>query len=90
MTGADFPGRIKNKLADRLHEKGFEISPWDLKVCRERVYGGDGIRWEGHGTSKGQRFRFHSFDTMTDCAKWGVTAHKPDGMDLEFSAAEPK
>lgn len=83
---SDEPGRIKEKLALLLQAQGYAVSEYEL----ERVYGNkynDLARWNGY---EGQyhpdvtRIFFYSWDSMTDCVRYGITCtvHGPYEVEV--------
>ena len=93
---SDGPGRVRVRLAERLYEHGIEVDPADL-VTQEGDYRKntwDLCRWCTYNARKdGFVANVHSYDTMTECARRGITlAHDSRDMpnDFEAHAVEPE
>ena len=82
----DVPGRVRIRLAKMLQEKGFCIEATDLMPTegdyRIRKLQWDVEAWAGYGAHPdGTSAQFHSYDTMTDCIRFGFEC----GSDRELS-----
>lgn len=76
------PGKVRLKLAEMLRAKGFDVQAEDLWIqlggYRHRNW--DLARWGHYPTG------VHSWDTMTDCVRYGFDV----GKDNELSANVPQ
>ena len=83
------PGKIRQKLSLLLEEKGVIINPLDL-WSQKGYYthrNHDLARWGGHAHYNGHLAILCSWDTMTDCVKYGIEI-SVKGNEIEVSYAE--
>lgn len=100
------PGRIKLKLADViLRDTGIVVDPYDLwtqqGAYRSRYWdlarwGGDGAKFAPEEAEKfgmTHKFSICSWDTMSECAKYGITIvgdPRRDRITIELCRKEEK
>ena len=74
------PGRLRWRLAELLEDAGYKISPYELYPAQgyHRQKRSDCYSWEGFGELNGVTVWFTSWDTMTECVRFGIHI-EPDG-----------
>jgi len=97
------PGRIKERLAQRLLNAGIRVDPYDFWMqegaYRSRFW--DLARWGARGRFTDPlrysgELTIYSWDTMSDCARFGValTTHRDcyrlSPWEVEVSRSDPK
>ncbi len=89
------PGRIRWRLADMLQALGFHVTAYDIWEQQgeyRKLRGAEGASWGAyqHNPNDPQAWYapLHSFNTMTECVKNGITVDR-DGTDLCVCANEP-
>ncbi len=88
-------GRLRIRLAELLGECGITVHPDNLH--RSYTFGradADLYAWDGAGTLKEHDDQldcvFTSWDTMTDCCRYGIVVTQDDGYTIrEVSAKKP-
>lgn len=92
MKWGRHPGRVREKLAELLAEKGLIVSPYDLwtqeGAYRSRYWdlarwGSSEARWKDGKDPDGKPYhltvRLSSWSTMSDCVKYGIEIGEDDG-----------
>ncbi len=84
---------LRERLCQRLAKVGVTVAPSDIYPAKGGARSSptaDCYRWEAHGTIQGAPVLLTSFDTMTDCARFGID---PDigsrRWGFEISALSP-
>lgn len=85
---------LRERLCARLADVGFKVAPTDIHPAMGGARSSpniDAYRWEAHGLVDGVTAWIVSYDTMTDCARFGID---PDTLvrrsGFELSALRPK
>jgi len=99
MKWGKHPGRIRERIAALLAEKGLIVSPYDLWVqeggYRHRHWdlarwGTNHARWKDSrdpdGNERKHDVHVSSWSTMTECVRWGIEIGKFDGSWNHVSA----
>lgn len=100
-----YVGRVKLKLGERFRELGYTVRAEKLisitGYWRIYSYRLDHICWYAYGVLEGESFRytengvsnmiyFPSYDTMTDCARYGLDIDTSDEYAYWVYAESPK
>lgn len=76
---------LRERLTARLAEIGITVAPEEFTPAKgwyRTAAVADCVRWEAHGFGRSGVVRYLcSFDTMTDCARYGVTI-EPGGYEV--------